>query len=299
MSTWVIRHLSRRALRSLWENLYLNSVAVGVIASALLLMGVYLTIQHNVNAIVDTWNRDVHVSAYFHHDVPEQRRFAIRDRIAEDERVAQVRYVGEEEAREWLTGQVSDIDPVLDSLGEGVLPASLEIKLGGGATQPTAIARFAADIDSNDFKEIDYGQEWTERFNAFLALLKLLGAILGILILVSALFLVVNTVHLVVYNRRDELETEKLVGATNSFIITPFLFEGLTQGVVGSALAMVGLWAVHKLLVVRLQDALKLGIAGELHFLPGSWIALLFVAGMVLGVGAALVAVQRFLAQAP
>jgi hypothetical protein len=64
-------------------------------------------------------------------------------------------------------------------------------------------------------------------------------------------------------------------------------------------MALIGLWAVHRLLVLRLQDALQLNIAGELAMLPGSWLLGLIVVGVALGVGAALVAVQRFLLRVP
>ncbi|MEC7947166.1 MAG: permease-like cell division protein FtsX [Myxococcota bacterium] len=294
----VFGHVLRRALRSLWENLYLNAMATTVIAAALLLMGVYLTVQYNLNTFVDSWDKDVHVSAYFHTDVPEQRRLDLRDRLLDDPAVARVRYVSEDEARDWLVERVDGVSDVLDQLGPGVLPASLEIT----ATDPgdtTALARWADDLEGPDFQAIDYGQEWIERFQAFLSVLKLLGALLGTLILVAALFLVTNTVYLIVYNRREELEVQKLVGATGAYITAPFLLEGLLQGSLGALFSTVGLWAVHVLLIARLQDALALGMAGELAMLPGRWLVLLCVTGIVLGVGASIVAVTRFLLRTP
>lgn len=294
----LLGHAFRRAFRSLWENLYLNIMATTVIGAALLLMGVYLTVQYNLNTFVDTWDKDVHVSAYFHTDVPEQRRIELRDRLAADPAVERVRYVSEDEARDWLVERVDGVSDVLDKLGPGVLPASLEVT----ARDPgdtVALSRWAADLEGPDFQAIDYGQEWIERFQAFLSVLKLLGALLGTLILVAALFLVTNTVYLIVYNRSDELEVQKLVGATGSYITAPFLIEGLLQGVIGSAVSLAGLWAVHVILVSRLQAALALGMAGDLAMLPARWLALLCVTGVVLGVGAATVAVTRFLLRTP
>ncbi|MCB9779159.1 MAG: ABC transporter permease [Alphaproteobacteria bacterium] len=295
-----LQHILRRALRSLWEHLYLNAMAALVIGAALLLMGVYLTVQYNLNAIVDTWDRDVHISAYFHDDVPEERRFAVRDQVAARAEVLQVRYVSSADAREWLRDEVEDIGPVLEELGDDALPASLEISLAPEASStPEAISAFAKSLEGPDFEDLDYGQEWIERFNAFLSLLQLLGAVLGALIGVAALFLVANTVHLIVYNRRDELEVQKLVGATGTYITAPFLVEGAAQGLVGAILSLVGLWGVHRLLVVRLQEALQLGLAGELAFLPWPYRIALFAAGLLLGVTAAFVSVRRFLATAP
>lgn len=289
------RHILRRSLRSLWENLYLNSVAAGVIAAALLLFGVYLTVQYNLNAIVDTWSRDVHISAYFHPDISESARFEARDRIAQTPGVAAVRYVSEADARDWLMERVDGLQPVLTELGEGVLPASLEITLTAEAARPATVASFAESLAGPEFTDIDYGREWVERFNAFLSLLKALGVILGMLILIAALFLVTNTVYLIVYNRRDELEIARLVGASDRYIKAPFLFEGVVQGVIGGLIATAGLWVVHRVLVLRLQEALQLQVAGELAFVPPEYVALLALSGVILGMTAATIAVHRFL----
>ena len=138
-----------------------------------------------------------------------------------------------------------------------------------------------------------------ERFNGFLSLLQALGAVLGLLILVAALFLVNNTVHLVVYNRRKELEVARLVGASNSFILLPFLIEGAVQGLFGALSALAVLQVVQHVVVIRLQEALQLNVAGKLQPLPSEAMALLGLAGIVLGVIAALFAVLRFLRRAP
>lgn len=293
------QHILRRAARSLWENLYLNAVAAGVIAASVLLLGVYASIQYNLDHIVEAWSRDVHVSAYFAPGVSESDRFALRDQLAARPEVAAVRYVSEADAEGWLVSQVADLEPVLAELGEGVLPASLEITLTAAASQPAVVATFAEQLASPLISDIDYGQEWVERFNAFLSLLRALGAFLGLLILVSGAFLVTNTVHLVVYSRRDELEVARLVGASPSFIVVPFLLEGLVQGLAGFLAALGGLWLVHRLVVLRLQDALQLDVGSDLQVLPAASVALLGLAAVSLGMLAALIAARRFLARAP
>ncbi|MAY80809.1 MAG: hypothetical protein CL930_08495 [Deltaproteobacteria bacterium] len=292
-----IRHILRRAARSLWENAYLNSVAIGVIASTVLLFGVYLSVQFNLNRMVDTWDRDIHVSAYFHPDVPEKRRFDVRDDLAQRTEVHKVTYVSSEEANQWMRTRMPAMETVLEELGSDTLPASLEISLTANAARPASIDDFARTLSVTDFSDVDYGQEWIEKFEGFLSLLKLLGAIMGSLILIAALFLVMNTVHLVVYNRKEEIEIEKLVGATDGYTLAPFLMEGLFQGLIGSILALFGLWTVHQLLVARLKDTFELAVTAELLFLPTPYIGLLFAAGSFLGIGASFIAVRRFLSK--
>jgi cell division transport system permease protein len=290
-----ILRLVRRATRSLWENAYLNSVATGVIAASLLLIGVYLTVQFNLNRLVDTWDRDVHVSAYFHDDVPEQRRFDLRDQLANRPEVVRVRYVSPEDAQQWMRQRMPGMDAVLEELGAEALPASLEISLTSTAARPKPISDFAQSLSLEAFTDVDYGQEWMERFHGFLSLLQLLGAIMGSLILMAAIFLVMNTVHLIVYNRKDELEIQKLVGATNGFILAPFLIEGLFQGLIGGILSIAGLFAIHNLLVVRLKESLELAASADLSFLPTTYLLSILLAGALTGVLASFAAVQRFL----
>jgi cell division transport system permease protein len=290
-----VLRLIRRTSRSLWENAYLNSVAIGVIAASLLLIGVYLTVQFNLNRLVDTWDRDVHVSAYFHNDVPEQRRFDLRDQLASRPEVVRVRYVSPEDAQEWMRERMPGMDSVLQELGAEALPASLEISLTNTAARPEAISEFSQSLSLEAFTDVDYGQEWMERFHGFLSLLQLLGAIMGSLILMAAIFLVMNTIHLIVYNRKAELEIQKLVGATDGFILAPFVAEGLFQGVAGAVLSIGGLYAIHNLLVVRLKDSLELAASADLSFLPTSYLLAIVLAGAATGTLAATAAVQRFL----
>lgn len=295
----LLRHIMRRASRSIWENLYLNTVAAGVIAASLLLLGVYVSTLLNLNSIVDTWNKDTHISAYFDADLSEQEQLSMRDQIFAMPQTTEVRYVSQSDARDWLTQRVEGIEDTLEDLGNDALPASLEITLNQNASTASEIENFANQLREQGFNELDYGVEWVEKFNAFLQLLQMLGVLLGGLILIAATFLVTNTVHLVVYNRRHEMDIAKLVGASNLFIILPFLFEGIVQGLIGSLTAITGLWIIHQTLAIRLQEALLLEIAGELHFLNTQQLLLISIVGISLGFLAAFIASTRFLRQAP
>ena len=123
------------------------------------------------------------------------------------------------------------MEGILAELGSDTLPASLEISLTPASAKPGEIDDFAQTLSVTDFSDVDYGQEWIEKFQGFLSLLKLLGAIMGSLILVAAMFLVMNTVYLVVYNRKDEArEIQKLVGATDGYITAPSSLKGSFKG---------------------------------------------------------------------
>ena len=231
-----------------------------------------------------------------HAQLREQaRRFAIKDDLAKLQEIEDIHYVSEVEAGSYLVGKVPDVKPILDEFGPEVLPASLEISLREAYTTPAEIESFVERIQGHDFEDIDYGQEWVQRFESFVSLIQTLGIVVGLLIITAAIFLVANTMHLVVYARRAELETMKLVGATFGFISAPFLVEGAILGIVGAIVATLGMWAIHHLLFLRLEEYLQLAIGNEsLVFLPPSALVALCLIGMLLGMAGCLTAVRRF-----
>lgn len=296
----MLGHALRRALRSLWENLWLNAVSVLVIATGLLLVGVAWTVQHNLDSLVATWGQDVHVSAYLKAGVTDEASKGLAQRIGALPEVQRVDYISSEEAQRWLSERVEGLSGVLGELGPDALPASLEITLKAEVlSDPAAVRLFAESLPRDEIEELDYGTGWVERFRAFLSLLRVMGGVLGALILASAAFVVVNTVHLIVYSRRDEVEIQKMVGGTPTFIIAPFAIEGLIQGLVGALLAATGLSVVHYLVVDRLRVALAMAPETTLLALPGRAMLTLALAGALVGLGASTLSAWRFLRRAP
>jgi cell division transport system permease protein len=94
-------------------------------------------------------------------------------------------------------------------------------------------------------EEVRYGDLWVQRLERYVQVFLLLDLIVGIVVAVSALFVISNTVRLTVLARARTIEIMRLVGATDWFIRTPFVVEGALQGGMAGSIAMLVLWAVH------------------------------------------------------
>jgi cell division transport system permease protein len=291
----------RRALRGARENTYLSVVSTSVIAAALTLLGVFVLGILNLRAVLGAWEQDAHVSAYLASDLAPADLEVIRARLAARPEVKEVTYVAESDARAWLAQQVPEVGPSLTEFAPGTLPASMEITLHAASARPDQLEGFIAALrELGPWTDIDYGQEWVARISTFVSLLTVMGSVLGGLIAVATLFLVGNTVHLVVNARRDELEIMRLVGATDGYILGPFVVEGAAQGLVGAGIAVGTLWGVYKGIVLRLQDLLGPALGnGSLHFVPMAWVGGLVIGGVLLGACASAFAVRRFLGKLP
>lgn len=291
----------RRAVRALREHAYLSAVSVGVITAALVLLGMYALLVVNVQAIVGGWKQDVHVSAYFSPGVDPEKHAALLQQVAARPEVQAAILITEAEAQAWMAERMPEVRPILAELGPEALPASLEITLRSGHQSPEAMDAFVETLNASQaFSEVDYGREWVDRANHFLKTMRMLGFTLGIVLALAALFLVGNTINLVVYARRDELEIMRLVGATDAYILAPFLIEGLILSTSALVLAFAGLQVLHQGVLSQLSDLLPLAYdQGGFAFLPGELILLMVLCGWFIGVAPAWVAVRRFLAALP
>ena len=159
---------------------------------------------------------------------------------------------------------------------------------------PALVKEVASRLSRPEFQDLDYSQEWVERFHTFLALLRLSAIVLGVLLLGAAVFLVSNTIRLAIYARREEIMVIQLVGGTRWFARVPFLVEGAVLGTTGAIVALVLLGIVYRYAFVQLQSSLGILVTEDvINFLPGTVLLGLVGAGLAAGLIGAATSVAR------
>lgn len=288
--------VAHRALRNMRQSPFLCAAAVGTVAVSLAILAFFALVVLNVQKLTGHWSEEVQVVAYL--DAPpeeKQLRIWIED-IRRLPEVADVRFVSQGEAFDRFQKRLTRDADLLDGLDPDVLPASLEISLLEQHRTTHGVETVIAALQKNRaLSDLRYGQEWLERFESFLTLLRLAGAILGGFLLFATLFIVANTIKLTLYARRDELEIMTLVGGTPLFIKMPFLVEGSLQGALGGALALGGAYMLFQFFI-RSGLSVLLPLTGSegIVFLPGSWQAMVVAAGTLLGFIGSLVSLRKF-----
>ena len=138
--------------------------------------------------------------------------------------------------REWA----SDLAELADDLETNPLPASLEVYVEPGEGAAEAAAVIAASLkDDTHVESVRFNQDWRQRLEAILAMARIGGGTIVLLVFVAVVFVMGTVLRLAVFRRHDEIEIMKLVGATPGFIRGPYLVAGSVQGLVGAALALV------------------------------------------------------------
>ena len=139
----------------------------------------------------------------------------------------------------------------------------------------------------------DY-RDLLDRLSAVTRVLSLGIFSVAVIMLVSAVVLVANTLRMGMFARRKEIGIMRLVGATNWRIRVPFLIEGLVESLVGATLAIIGLFLVKVLVIDQLR--------GKVAFLPlirnGDVLAIapfILLAAVAVAVIAGTIGIRRFL----
>jgi len=289
-------YLSRRVLRNIRQSPVLCSAAIGTVAVALTVLSFFALIVINIQSLAAHWSEEIQVVAYLDNEPQATRLNDWRKLIENMPEVARVRYVDREEALRRFSTRLGPDSDLLEGFGAEILPASLEISLKAEHRSRQAAEAVVARLKQNpDFSDFNYGQEWLERFESFLDMLRVGGGVLGAFLLFAALFIVANTIKLTLYARRDELEIMALVGATSMFIKAPFLLEGAFHGAMGALIALAGSFALFQVFLQRgLASLLVVSGGGQVVFLAWQQQLLLIATGILLGIIGSVLSLRKF-----
>ncbi|NCO53178.1 MAG: ABC transporter permease [Deltaproteobacteria bacterium] len=291
-----VRYFILRALRNMRQWPVLCSAAILTMAVALTTVATFFLVVINIQSLARTWSEEVQVVAYFQTPPAPTELAALVTQIEDLPEVKQALFVSKTEAFQRFAARLGDDAGLLEGVSHDLLPASLEIALQKTARNREGVARVVAALKKDRrFDELRFGQEWLERFEKFIELLKFVGLVLGSFFLFAALFIVSNTIKLTLYARRDELEIMALVGATKNFIQVPFLLEGALQGLFSGILALGFLSLSFQLLVKKsLQSFWLTPVDFNAVFLAGSQQLVLVLSGVLLGLLGSLFSLRKF-----
>ena len=251
------------------------------ISLVLLLVGVASLLLLNAGSISDYFKENIQISVLLKDDVSDEEAREYQAGLEQMGFIRGTRFVSREEGAEEMKAMLGE--DFLSAFETSPIPPSVDITLEAEYVSPDSLDVVKSFLeDSPVVDEVSYQQSLIEALNANLGKLALLLGIFIALLLFISFVLINNTVRLSVFSRRFTIHTMKLVGATKSFIRSPFIVQAVFQGIFSALVASVMLVAM--LFVVRREFAQLF----EVFRLP----LLLAVLGVVVVVGVALCVVS-------
>ncbi len=278
------RYFGRTALRGMRASPVTSGVAVATIGVSLVLVGAFALLLQNMDDLLENFGDELHVTAFVDDGVEGDALAALAARAEQLPGVERVRTVSKEEALARFERGVGRGAALLEGLGENPLPASLEVVLAVDRRSGEGLAAVRSELATlPGVSDLSSGTDWVEGYLRAVALVRGVGWGLGGVVALAALLIVANTIRLAVYARRDELEILSLVGASRSFVTTPFLLEGLLQGALGGAAALAILYAVFRVVLPGFEFGLELVLGAAPRFFDPVEAAVLVAVGGALG----------------
>lgn len=288
-----VQYFAEEALTSLWRSRLVSVLSVSSIAVSLFVLGAFMTVASNLNAVVTRWTQKVQVTFYLEDQLEERIRQSLLDRLREDPAVESVVAVSREEALARFRHLFKDLRTLPEDLGENPFPASLEATLRAGHQSPEQVLRLVKAYErAPGVEEVQYDLLWIQRLSTAVRLVRGVGGFLGGVLVLAGVFTISNVIRLTVYARQDELDIMRLVGATQAYVKGPFVVEGLIQGGLGGAASVALLWAAFR---VAARDALSTSdlLGRAVVFLSPELCVVIVLGGMAVGVVGSLVSLGR------
>ena len=281
----------KKALKDISENRVLNGVAITTMALTVLIVSTFALFFVNAEDLISKGKQGLRVMVYL---APAASVPDIEKKLKAFPGVAAVTFIGKTEAlaafRRQLAGQAS----LLDGLKENPLPDAFEIRLSPDQSQDGIAALAKKFHGIGGVAEVEYGRQWMDRVSSILNLFRFVSYAMGGLFLLAAVFIVANTIRLVLYSRREEVEVMRLVGATNGFIQAPFYMEGILQGAAGALIGLFLLYAGFLWINAHISQGV-LGSGFSLHFFSPGTCGMILLTSMLIGWIGCYLSLRQFL----
>ena len=293
----------REVGQGLFRNFTMTLAVILTIAVSLTLFGTGLLVRSQVDTMKDYWYDRVEVSVFLcgaasdpeicpEGAVTVPQREAVEATLRSmDGVVEEVFYESQQEASARFQEQFKN-SPILENVTPESLPESFRVKL----VNPEDFAAVATAVGTAPgVEQVQDQRKLLEKFFKLLGGLQAVALGIAIAMLLVTVLLVVNTMRVAAYSRRRETGIMKLVGASNFYIQLPFVLEAAIAATVGGLIA-VGAIAVQKFYLIDqvLEPSFRFtAFVGWDEVIKV--MAVVFVTGLVLSCGAALLTVRRYL----
>jgi cell division transport system permease protein len=273
----------------------LNAITLLTISLSILIVSAFILFFINTSDIMNFWKKGLRIMVYVKPHILPSQMPALGRQIKSLKGVTEVRFISKEAALRQLKSQMKRQASLFENLAKNPLPDAFETQLDVNFQSREKVEALATQIEALEaVQEVEYGQRWLGRIAQIFNLFTLAGYIMCGIFFMAAVFIVANTIRLVIYSRRDEIEIMRLVGAAEHFIKVPFYFQGLMQGAVGAAIGLALLFVAYWLMASNIEQETFSGLF-TIRFLSPLMAGLIILLSMLVGWFGSYISLKQYL----
>lgn len=229
------------SLKRLWFNPVSTWITLAAIGIALSLPTSLSVLLENMQTLTDDKREVPTITLFMKEKISEQQTKDRAELLSEMDEVAGVQVITRDEAIENFR-KISGFAETLEALPENPLPHVLIL-----TPELDLFSNLEIDIDEfadklNAYSDVDTVQvdiEWIQRLRAILNIADRIVLVVSILLGLTVLLVIGNTIRLDIENRKEEITVTRLIGATNGYIRRPFIYGGFWLGIFGGVISLV------------------------------------------------------------
>lgn len=260
------------------------------------------------NNTIEQINSKINISVYLNDNITDQQRDQLETGLRKLPNVKSVNYVSKDEALAEYKAQNAGNKSLLEAINEAgnPLPASIQIT----PVDTTKIASIKNFLDKPENKKLQDPQAGTsysgdrkaaiDKISHATAILGRVGVFAVLLFALISVLIIFNTIQMAIFNRREELQIMRLLGATTWYIRGPFVVESIIYGIISAIISVViidGVFvAASSTLKASSLGLLDIGYADHYFHSKFLWLLLLQLGiGIVIGAVSSIIATRRYL----
>lgn len=243
VSMFFVSHVRQAvgSLGELWRQPAASLMTIAVLGLSITLPGTLYIMVKNVEKMTAGWDQAAEISLFLTPQTSSASAQQLVARLTTWREIEKVVYIPSDQALEEFK-TLSGLGDALAYLPSNPLPNVILVAPAKKYTSPIAAKALLEKLQSE--REVETGKldvEWLERLYAAVSMARDLVFLIGILLFVSVILIIGNTIRLNILSQREEILVMKLVGATDAFIHRPFLYTGFWFGFLGGMLAWIAI----------------------------------------------------------
>lgn len=272
----------KQGIINIFRNKWFSLASIATIGACLFLFGIFYAVIVNVQNIVKTAQEGVSITVFFDEGISQEKIEEIGVLIDKRPEVSKKNFISADEA--WESFKVDYLGEYADGFTENPLAdsASYEIYLNDVSMQPALVSYLEGVDGIRTVNRSEITAATLTGVNSLIAYVSV--AIIAILFAVS-IFLISNTVTIGISVRKEEISIMKYVGATDFFVRSPFVIEGIMIGIVGALIPVVIIFVLYNKVLEYIMEKFS-ALTNLLAFVPVETVFInLLPISLIMGVG--------------
>lgn len=221
----------RDSFKSVFRNLPLSMASILCTTITLILVAIAIFLSYNVREVTTTLEHELTIVVYLKKEVTEEEKIEIQNDLKTMDNVDNYKLKTKEEWKAEMKKESDTLNTTLDYLEENPLLDSVIVTV----KDVKDLKATAERLRKYDYvSSAEYGEGMVENIIGIFDAISYGTIIMVVALVCVTAFLIANTIKLTIFSRKTEIEIMRLVGASNTAIKLPFVFEGFILGVLGS-----------------------------------------------------------------